>query len=88
MHCEMSAFDPSGHWPPHCDPFRRAGLSQVNEERQAQNQELNWKNYEGWLRENLDCKARLLASQEKVFELQDKLLSLRQIINSVTLTKG
>ena len=43
-------------------------------------------NYEGW-----DAKSRLqselLASQEKVFELQDKLLSLRQIINSVTPTK-
>ena len=54
----------------------------------AQNQEMNRKNYESWRCKNVRLQTELLASQEKVFELQDKLLSLRQVINSVTLTKG
>ncbi len=37
-----------------------------------------------WRRENLRLQTELLASQERVFELQDKLLALRRIVNSVT----
>jgi predicted RNase H-like nuclease (RuvC/YqgF family) len=53
----------------------------VNAEREAGNEETRRKNYEGWRRENLRLQTELLASQEKVFELQDKLLALRRIVN-------
>jgi cell division septum initiation protein DivIVA len=53
----------------------------TNAERAAQNEETHKKNYEGWRRENLKLQDQLLASQEKVYELQNKLLSLREIVN-------
>ena len=51
-----------------------------------QNAETHRKGYEGWRRENLRLQTELLASQDRVFELQDKLLSLRQIVNGVTVS--
>lgn len=56
----------------------------ANAQTVAQNAETHRKSYEGWRRENLRLQNELLASQERVFELQDKLLSLRQIINGTT----
>jgi hypothetical protein len=53
-------------------------------QKETQNQEVNRKNYEGWRRENLKLQEQLLASQERVCELQGKLLSLREIVNSTT----
>jgi hypothetical protein len=49
---------------------RLKDCAKTNEERHAQNQEINRKNYEGWRQENLRLQSELLASQEKVFELQ------------------
>jgi uncharacterized protein YlxW (UPF0749 family) len=60
---------------------RLKDCAKTNADREAHNQETQRKNYEGWRRENLKLQNELLASQERVFELQDKLLSLRAIIN-------
>jgi predicted RNase H-like nuclease (RuvC/YqgF family) len=60
---------------------RLKDCARVNAEREAGNEETRRKNYEGWRRENLRLQTELLASQEKVFELQAKLLSLREIVN-------
>ena len=40
-----------------------------------------------WRRENLRLQNELLASQEKVFKLQDILLSLRRIVNSTVVAE-
>jgi FtsZ-binding cell division protein ZapB len=48
----------------------------------AQNEDTNKKNSEYLRKENLRLQAELLASQERVYELQAKLLSLREIVNS------
>jgi predicted RNase H-like nuclease (RuvC/YqgF family) len=63
---------------------RLKDCARVNAEREAHNAETRQKNYEGWRRKNLRLQTELLASQEKVFELQNKLLALRAIVNSVT----
>jgi predicted RNase H-like nuclease (RuvC/YqgF family) len=55
--------------------------AKTNAEREAQNEETRKKNIEGWRRENLRLQEQLLASQERVYELQAKLLSLREIVN-------
>jgi hypothetical protein len=55
--------------------------ARVNAERAARNEEIHKKNSDGWRRENLKLQEQLLASQEKVYELQNKLLDLRQIVN-------
>lgn len=61
--------------------------AKVNAERHAQNQEMQQKNYQGWRRENLKLQNELLASQETVFELQDKLLALRAVVNDTRARK-
>jgi hypothetical protein len=53
----------------------------TNAKTAAQNEETHKKNYEGWRRENLKLQEQLLAPQERVYELQGKLLSLREIVN-------
>jgi hypothetical protein len=50
--------------------------------RAAQNEEDHKRNTERWRKENLKLQEQLLASQERVYELQGKLLSLREIVNS------
>jgi hypothetical protein len=60
-------------------------LAETNARTAARNAETQRKGYEGWRRENLRLQTELLASQERVFELQDKLLSLRQIVNSTVI---
>jgi predicted RNase H-like nuclease (RuvC/YqgF family) len=47
----------------------------------AQNDETHKKNAEYRQKEILRLQAELLASQERVYELQNKLLSLREIVN-------
>ncbi len=58
----------------------------VNAKTHAANIERHQKDYEGWRSANLKLQIELLASQERVFELQDKLLALRALVNS-SLTK-
>jgi len=50
--------------------------------RAAQNEEIHKRNIEQLRKENLKLQEQLLASQERVYELQGKLLSLREIVNS------
>lgn len=63
------------------------GCAKTNADRHAQNEETHRKNLESWKKESLRLQTELLASQERVFELQGKLLSLREIINSVSTAK-
>jgi predicted RNase H-like nuclease (RuvC/YqgF family) len=55
--------------------------AESNARTHERNQEMNQKNYEGWRRENLRLQTELLASQERVYELQDKLLAVRKTID-------
>jgi hypothetical protein len=57
--------------------------AETNARTAEQNAETHRKGYESWRKENLRLQTELLAAKERVFELQDKLLSLRKIINSV-----
>jgi hypothetical protein len=54
----------------------------VNAEREALNVGTYKRNQEHLQQANLKLQEQLLASQERVFELQSKLLSLREIMNS------
>jgi hypothetical protein len=54
----------------------------INARIAAQNNAAHKKNTEHWQGEILKLQEQLLASQKRVYELQDKLLSLREIVNS------
>lgn len=56
--------------------------AEANAKIAAQNEGIRKQNSEHVLREKLKLQQELLASQERVCELQNKLLSLRQIVNS------
>ena len=51
---------------------------QKNAEIAEHNKATHQKDYASWRQENLRLQTELLASQDRVFELQDKLLALRQ----------
>jgi len=61
---------------------RLKGQAEVNAKTAAQNEETHRKGYESWRKENLKLQEQLLAAQERVYELQSKLLSLREIVDS------
>jgi hypothetical protein len=48
----------------------------------AQKEEDHKRDIANWRKENLRLQEQLLAAQERVYELQGKLLSLREIVNS------
>jgi capsule polysaccharide export protein KpsE/RkpR len=57
-------------------------IAERNAKTEAQNQEIRKKNSEFLQRENIKLQAHLLASQDRVYELQTELLRVREIINS------
>jgi hypothetical protein len=60
---------------------RLKASAKADAEKAALNEKIHKKNSDDWRRENLRLQEQLLASQERVYELQAKLLSLRQIVN-------
>ena len=48
----------------------------------SQKEEEHQRDVANWRKENLKLQEQLLAAQERVYELQEKLLSLRAIVNS------
>jgi hypothetical protein len=56
--------------------------ARMNAEREALNVGTYKRNQEHLQQANLKLQEQLLAAQERVFELQNKLLSLREIVNS------
>ena len=48
----------------------------------SQKEEEHQRDVANWRKENLKLQEQLLAAQERVYELQGKLLSLREIVNS------
>jgi hypothetical protein len=61
---------------------RLKDIAERNAKTEAQNQEIRKKNSEFLQRENIKLQAHLLASQDRVYELQTELLRVREIINS------
>jgi hypothetical protein len=60
---------------------RLKDCARVNAEREARNEEMREKNRAHGIRETLRLQNELLASQERIVELQDQLLALRRIVN-------